>query len=39
MRLLWAEKYQEEDWLFLLIDAQKSFSEKNHTAMLWDIQN
>ena len=34
MHLLWAHNSQEEDWGFLLIDAQNTFNEENRTAML-----
>ena len=39
MRLLWAQNSQEEDWRFLLIDAQKSFNEDNRIAMLWVVRH
>ena len=34
MRLLWRKHYQEEEWGFLLIDAQNAFNEENQMAML-----
>ena len=27
MKLLWQQKFQEEDWGFLLVDARNSFNE------------
>ena len=39
MRLLWAQHSQEEDWGFLLVDAQNAFNEENRTAILWDIRH
>ena len=38
IRLLWEHYYQEEDWVFIFIDAQNSFNEENQTAMIWDVQ-
>ena len=39
MRLLWAKHSQEEDWVFLLVDAQNTLNEENWMSMLWDIQH
>ena len=38
-RLQWAQHSQEEDWVFLLIDARNAFNEENRTAMLWAVQH
>ena len=38
MRLLWAQKSQEEDWGFLLVDAHSAFNEENRKAMLWAVR-
>ena len=35
--LLWYQHAQEEDWVFLIIDAQNVFNEENRTAMLWVV--
>ena len=37
IHILWEEHTQEEDWVFLLIDARNSLNEENRTAMLWDV--
>ena len=37
MHLLWLQHYQEEDWGFLLIDAQNDFDEETQTAMIWEV--
>ena len=37
MCVLCQENSQEEDWGFLLIDAQNAFNEENRTTMLWAI--
>ena len=37
MRVLWEEHIQEEDWIFLLIDARNAFNDKNRTAILWAV--
>ena len=37
--LQWTQHSQEEEWGFLLVDAQNAFNEENRTAMLWDVQN
>ena len=39
MRLLWAKHSQEEDWVFLLVDAQNTLNEENWMSMLWDVQH
>ena len=38
MQLLCQQHPQEEDWGFLLVDAQNKFNEENRTEMLWDVQ-
>ena len=37
MKLLWKQHSQDEDWLFLIIDAQNKFNEENRTKMLWAV--
>ena len=37
MRVLWEEHNQEEDWVFLPIDAHNAFKKENLTAMLWAV--
>ena len=39
MRVLWEERAQEEDWVFILIDAHNAFNEDNWTAMLWAVRH
>ena len=39
MLLLWEQHSQEEDWGFLLIDAQNEFNEDNCMAILWAVQH
>ena len=39
MNVLWDENSQEEDWGFLLIDAQNEFNEENRTAMIWAVRH
>ena len=39
VRLLWQQHAQEEDWVFLLIDAYNVFNEENRTAMLWAVRH
>ena len=39
MRVLREEHSQEEDRVFLLIDARNAFNEENRTAMLWDFRH
>ena len=39
MHVLWQEDSQEEDWIFLLIDAWNKLNEENRTAMLWAVRN
>ena len=39
VRILWKQHTQEEDWRFLLIDAQFFFNEDNCTTMLWAVQH
>ena len=34
MRLLWHHNVQEEEWGYLLIDAQNALNEENQTEML-----
>ena len=36
--LLWKQHPQEEDWGFLLIDAQNAFNEDNWNSVLWAVQ-
>ena len=38
MRLLWAHHSQEEEWGFLLIDAQNAFNLENQTSIIWSVQ-
>ena len=37
MHVLWQEDSQEEDWIFLLIDAWNKLNEENRTAILWAV--
>ena len=37
MWVVWWEHKQEEDWVFLLIEARNAFNEENRTAMLWAV--
>ena len=39
MRFIWAHHSQEDDWGFLLVDAQNDFNEDNQTAMLWAVRH
>ena len=39
VRILWKQHTQEEDWRFLLIDAQNVFNEDNRTNTLWAMQH
>ena len=39
MCILWEEHSQEEDWVFLLIDARNAFNEENRTAMLCSVRH
>ena len=39
MSVLWQEHSQEEDWEFLLIDAQNIFNEENRTEMIWAVRH
>ena len=39
MSVLWQEHSQEEDWEFLLIDAQNIFNEENRKEMLWAVRH
>ena len=39
VRLLWHQHYQEEEWAFLLIDAQNAFNEENRTSMMWSVRH
>ena len=37
MCLLWEQHYQEEYWVFILINARNAFNEENQTEMLWAV--
>ena len=37
LRILWQHHFQEEDWVFFLIDACNAFNEENCTSMLWAV--
>ena len=39
MRILWDEHKNEEDWVFLLIDARNAFNEENQKSMIWAVQH
>ena len=39
MHFLWQEHSQEEDWGFLLIDAQNVFNKENRTEMIWAVRH
>jgi hypothetical protein len=39
MTQLWELHQQEEEWGFLLIDANNVFNEQNRTGKLWTVQN
>ena len=38
-KVLWEENYQDQDWVFLLIDARNAFNEENQTAMIWAVHH
>ena len=38
-RLQWTHHSQEEEWGFLIIDAQNAFNEENRTAMIWAVRH
>ena len=39
MRVLWEYHSQEEDWGFLIIDAQNAFNEEKQKVMIWDFRH
>ena len=39
MSVLWEEHNQDEDWVFLLIDARNAFNEENRTAISWVVRH
>ena len=39
IRVLWKEHFQEEEWGFLLINAQNTFNEENQKTMIWAVQH
>ena len=39
MRVLWERHSHEEDFGFLLFDAQNVFNEENWTTMLWAVRH
>ena len=39
VRLLRKQYAQEEDWGFLLVDAQNAFNEENCTSILWAVRH
>ena len=38
MRLMWKHNDQEEDWVFLLVEGQKTCNKENQTEVLWAVQ-
>jgi hypothetical protein len=39
LRLIWELHSQEEEWGFLLVDAQNAFNEGNRMKMCWTIRH